>query len=60
MKKKSPRDIPDFSRHPTPMRAPGAGGTLGPEKPARPAAAPRPVTSLKPHATSAKSGRRGQ
>ena len=60
MKKKSARDIPDFSRHPTQMAAGHGHGMPQPQqqeaKPARQAPAP----TVKPHATSAKSGRRGQ
>lgn len=60
MKKKGHRDVPDFSRQ-RPQRgeaAPDApSGTPG--TPRRPAPAqPRP--SVKPQATSSKSGRRGQ
>ena len=54
MKKKSPRDIPDFSRH-----TPAQKGTVGPRPAKLPKpTAPRPV-SVKPPSTSAKSGRRG-
>ena len=54
MKKKSPRDIPDFSRHAVPQK-----GTVGPRpvKVQKPAVA-RPA-AVKPPATSLKSGRRG-
>lgn len=67
MKKRSPRDVPDFAPHPpqgrdgghhgpASMHAPGAPG--GRRPPARDTAPP--PTRLKPQATSAKSGRRGQ
>jgi hypothetical protein len=57
MKKKSPRGIPDFSRHhPTPEARLAAPGNAA--KAAPPPASPRPV--VKPQATSQKSGRRGQ
>jgi len=56
--KKSPRGIPDFSRH-APARAPGAHAPAPEgEKQAAPPPSPRPAA--KPHATNAKSGRRGQ
>ena len=61
MKKKSARDIPDFSRHPTRMAAGTGPHGSQPQtdgKTGRPAT-PAPPT-VKPHATSAKSGRRGQ
>lgn len=60
MKKKGPRQIPDFSRHPTQVSAgdrtnpPGERGTT--PAPHRPAPV-QPAT--KPHSTSMKSGRRG-
>jgi hypothetical protein len=56
MKKKGPRHIPDFSakRAPTPgLQQPPKGGA------ARAASHPQAV-NVKPQATSAKSGRRGQ
>ena len=62
MKKKGARDIPDFSHAHVPARTPAVPG-------ATPAAAPRksaPMAAasarqgVKPHGTSAKSGRRGQ
>lgn len=59
MKKKGPRAIPDFGRHQGRDIAPGAtprpdkSGTSAPRT-----AAPRPA--VKPQATSAKSGQRGQ
>lgn len=57
MKKKSPRSIPDFSHSRQPGRvAPGAASPQG-AKASQPAA-PRPT--VKPQATSQKSGRRGQ
>ena len=60
MKKKSPRGIPDFSRHhPTPeARLAASGNATGAMKAAPPPASPRPA--VKPQATSQKSGRRGQ
>jgi hypothetical protein len=57
MKKKSPRDIPDFAHHP-PAEKHGAAAGATPERQARPHEAPS--ARVKPHATSAKSGRRGQ
>jgi hypothetical protein len=56
--KKSPRGIPDFSRH-TPAREAGAHGPAPEGKPAAPPP-PRPTTAVKPQTTNAKSGRRGQ
>jgi hypothetical protein len=65
MKKKGARDIPDFSHAHVPARTPAAGAVPG----ATPGAAPRksaPMAAasarqgVKPHGTSAKSGRRGQ
>ncbi|MGZ8492517.1 MAG: hypothetical protein ACXWZS_09975 [Gemmatirosa sp.] len=68
MKKRSARDIPDFAHHPThmqdgqrvaaplPARAEEGGGHHRPAS-RETAAAP---TRVKPHATSQKSGRRGQ
>ena len=60
MKKKGPRDIPDFSRHPTRGRDGTPSGTLpqGTDPKPRPHAPPQPT--IKPKGTSAKSGRRGQ
>ena len=61
MKKKSARDIPDFSRHPTQV-ATGTGTHGAPpqqQAAGKPAHQPAPP-AVKPHATSAKSGRRGQ
>jgi hypothetical protein len=55
MKKKGSRAIPDFSRHP-PRPKDGAIQPLAPRR----AAAPAPHPTVKPKATSAKSGRRGQ
>jgi hypothetical protein len=57
MKRKGPRDIPDFSRHPKSGRD-GTVPQTTDAKPARPNAPPQPA--VKPRATSAKSGRRGQ
>lgn len=54
MKKKGHRDVPDFSRHPTQEK--GAPREAAAKKPA-PASTRQTV---KPQATSAKSGRRGQ
>ncbi|AHG88650.1 hypothetical protein J421_1113 [Gemmatirosa kalamazoonensis] len=57
MHKKSPRGIPDFSRHkPTPRDA-RANEPTPDERQAPP---PTPRATVKPHATNAKSGRRGQ
>lgn len=55
MKKKGARDVPDFSSH-RPV-APRAG--MPQPKPA-PVRAPAPQQTVKPQATNAKSGRRGQ
>ena len=54
MKRKGPKSIPDFSTKRNATQKPGAPA----EKSAAPPA-PRPP-SIKPQATSAKSGRRGQ
>ena len=58
MKRKGTRDIPDFSHAHTTVRAPSA------QDPAARKSAPAPSTArqplVKPQATSAKSGRRGQ
>ncbi|MEP7345551.1 MAG: YdeI/OmpD-associated family protein [Gemmatimonadaceae bacterium] len=54
MKKKGPRGIPDFS--PKPKSVPGKGL---PDAKTKPVSQP-PVAVVKPQATSAKSGRRGQ
>ena len=60
MQKKSPRGIPDFSRHkPTPREA-GAPGSHAPTPGDKRAAPPPPKATVKPQATNAKSGRRGQ
>ena len=56
MKKKSPRGIPDFSRHAPKDRPPA--GQKAPDS--RPAPAPTPAPAVKPQSTSSKSGRRGQ
>ena len=57
MKKKGHRDVPDFSRHPS---GPGAakGTPAAGQKPAAPGSKRQPQT-VKPQATSSKSGRRG-
>lgn len=57
MKNKGPRAIPDFSRKTAPGAA-GRPGSTAAKPDAPPPPAPRPT--VKPHATSAKSGRRGQ
>jgi hypothetical protein len=54
MRKKGPRDIPDFSPKPKKLAVPGAAG-----KKDQPAPHPSP-RGIKPQATSSKSGRRGQ
>ena len=65
MKKKGARDIPDFShahapaRTPLPGTVPGATPGAVPRKSA-PVAAASSRHAVKPHGTSAKSGRRGQ
>jgi hypothetical protein len=59
MKKKSARDIPDFSRQPTRMASGGGHGTA-PQQPGAKPARPTPAPAPKPQATSSKSGRRGQ
>jgi hypothetical protein len=54
MKKKSSKAVPDFSRHtPTSAEQRPAPGKKGGQAPVRP-------PSVKPQATSSKSGRRGQ
>lgn len=66
MKKHSPRAIPDFARHPTRMddanRSPAPMHTRAGEPDHRPASreTAAPPARVKPHATSQKSGRRGQ
>jgi hypothetical protein len=57
MKKKGPRSIPDFSSK---RKSPAPGGTppVAGVDPKTPAPIP-PSRIVKPHATSAKSGRRG-
>ena len=55
MKKKGTRNIPDFSRKPHAPAAPSAEPKVEAHVPATPRT---PV--VKPHATSMKSGRRGQ
>ena len=59
MKKKSARDIPDFSRQPTRM-ASGGHGAAPPQQQGSKPARTTPAPAVKPQATSAKSGRRGQ
>ncbi len=54
MKKKGPRGIPDFSPKPK-----GVSGKVLPDAKGKPVVQP-PVVVVKPQATSAKSGRRGQ
>lgn len=54
MKKKGPRGIPDFSAKPK-----GVPGKTLPNAKTKPVSQP-PVVVVKPQATSAKSGRRGQ
>jgi len=57
MKKKSTREIPDFSRKPSRPKSGGIPNTLPPSKSRTVnVSAPRP----KPQATSAKSGQRGK
>ena len=78
MKKHSPRPIPDFSRHPQRLHAPGAQAGDEGRSPEGRSPAPMhtravdqhhrtgardgsaPPARVKPHATSQKSGRRGQ
>ena len=62
MKKKSPRGIPDFARHPTQADQRGAHGSApaAPQDTTKGATHPAPQPQAKPQATSAKSGRRGQ
>ena len=57
MRRKGPRDIPDFSRKRPPAQSPPA-----PEQDAKVVVPhrPPPPAQVKPQATSAKSGRRGQ
>ena len=55
MKKKGSRAIPDFSRHPARPK----DGAIQPPGPRR-ATAQTPHPTVKPKATSSKSGRRGQ
>lgn len=56
MKRKSPRDIPDFSRKRPAQKSTGPAAEPTDAKPARP---PAPRPTVKPQATNAKSGRRG-
>jgi hypothetical protein len=57
MRKKGPRDIPDFSRKKQP---PSHGQPLDQQqKGAAPRKPQTPVVNVKPQATSSKSGRRG-
>jgi hypothetical protein len=61
MKKKGSRDIPDFSHTHTPMQ--GRGAMPSAQDPATRRSAPAPsarTPQVKPQATSAKLGRRGQ
>ena len=59
MRKKGPRAIPDFSRHPTTEGAHKSGAPApSKQSPRSRGEAPRP--QVKPQATSAKSGQRGQ
>ena len=53
MKKKGPRDIPNFSSKPKGKRTPET------ENPVKQPHAPVTTRNIKPQATSAKSGRRG-
>lgn len=53
MKKKSRPNIPDFSRKSPSARVPEANKQQAPTR------AAAPITNVKPHATSSKSGRRG-
>ena len=55
MKKRSARDIPDFSR-----KGPPAKNVANPQPSAKPPARGNPPPVIKPQSTSAKSGRRGQ
>lgn len=56
MKKKSPRDIPDFSRKRPPAKDAGASQRT----PAKPPARGAPPPSVKPQMPASKSGHRGQ
>jgi len=56
MKKKGTRNIPDFSRKPHGSATPAAEHKLEAHVPST----PRAASVTKPHATSMKSGRRGQ
>ena len=60
MKKKSARDIPDFSRQPTRTASGGGHGVQPPPQPGSKPARQAPAPAAKPQATSSKSGRRGQ
>jgi hypothetical protein len=54
MKHKGERNIPDFSKKPKAIHP------VAPDPRAPTAPPPAPLKQVKPHATSAKSGRRGQ
>jgi hypothetical protein len=58
MKKKNPRDIPDFSRQVSRRAADGTTPRI--TKPGAPTPPAAPRSTVKPHSTSSKSGRRGQ
>jgi hypothetical protein len=60
MKKKPERDIPNFSRHPTQMAAGTGPHGSQPQQQSNKPVRQAPTPPVKPHATSAKSGRRGQ
>lgn len=66
MKKHSPREVPDFARHPTRMSDGGRAGAPLHTRAGEPGHPPAsrdtaaPPARVKPHATSQKSGRRGQ
>ena len=57
MKKKGHRDVPDVSRHPSGQSAHGAPSATKKEAAHAPT---RQAQTVKPQATSSKSGRRGQ
>ena len=56
MHRKGPREVPDFSRHPTQKPGTPRSQPVGSKAPRGPASPP----AAKPQATSSKSGRRGQ
>ena len=62
MKKKTPRGVPDFARHPTQAEQRGTHGSVPDATPVSTKGANHPAAqpAMKPQATSAKSGRRGQ